>query len=471
MTNCINKWVTTILAIAVAILFMTATTRAQVAHTQPSKAEEIISQRNVAAKRYAAAIRRGEAAIRALMKLADIPGLTVAVAINGEIIWSEGFGYADLEQRVPVTSLTRFRIASVTKLMTAAAVARLHEEGKLDLDAPVQRYVPAFPDKGHVITARLLAGQLGGIRNVVEGASGQDFLTCLRERVFAPLKLRDTIPDTKAILVPHRAGFYQRSDTGHIINAPYLDSSYKWGAGGLLSTAEDVTRFGSAHLRAGFLKSETLEMLFTSQRTSDGQPTGVGIGWRSMTDLSGRRFVHHSGSQQGSRSVLLVYRDAGVVIALVTNLTGTPIFIEGTAQALGEEFLRVIEGQQTAQSKPAGSYEYTLETKDGPETMQHFIFALGIVLIAAAFTGRAQNSTDADAIKQAALDYIEGWYEGNAERMERALHPELAKRMVRTENGKSALQQMSALTLIHRTRQAVGKKTPPEQRQKEVIWH
>ena len=389
----------------------------------PAATQKMVSETKVVANRYADAVRRGQAAVRALMKMAGIPGLSVAIAVDGEIIWSEGFGYADLEHRVPVTPLTLFRIASVSKVVTASAVAKLHEEGKLDLDAPIQRYVPTFPEKGYVITTRELAGQLGGIRHydkrdfadgrnidfkhydkvsdsltifkddplvappgtrysystfgytllsaVVEGASGQDFLTYLREHVFEPLRMRHTVPDDAACIVLHRAGFYQRGDNGQITNAPYLDSSYKWGAGGLLSTAEDVALFGSSHLRPGFLKSETLSLLFTSQRTSSGQQTGVGIGWRIMTDSWGRPFVHHSGSQQGSRSVLVVYRDAGVAVALATNLTGTPILVEGTAQALGEAILRVVEGRQVtdAKVKPAGIYDYTLETsqgKDGP---------------------------------------------------------------------------------------------------------
>jgi len=73
---------------------------------------------------------------------------------DGEVVWSEGFGWADIEQQVAVTPLTRFRIGSVSKSLTAAAVARLVQQGKLDVDAPVQRYVPTFPDKGVVITTR-----------------------------------------------------------------------------------------------------------------------------------------------------------------------------------------------------------------------------------------------------------------------------------------------------------------------------
>src|SRR5215813_1495176 len=98
-----------------------------------------------------------------------IPGVTLAVAMDGKIVYTEGFGYADVEQRVPVWPTTKFRIASDSKPLTAAGLMLLVEQGKIDLDAPVQKYVPSFPDKsangGAKITARLLAGHLAGIRH------------------------------------------------------------------------------------------------------------------------------------------------------------------------------------------------------------------------------------------------------------------------------------------------------------------
>src|SRR5438094_9706549 len=94
-----------------------------------------------------------------------IPGVQVAVAVNGKLVWSEGFGYADAARKRPVTRETQFRIGSVSKPLTATAVALLYEQGKLDLDAPVQRYVPSFPDKGYPISTRQLTGHLAGIRH------------------------------------------------------------------------------------------------------------------------------------------------------------------------------------------------------------------------------------------------------------------------------------------------------------------
>ena len=101
--------------------------------------------------------------------------------------------------------------------------------------------------------------------------------------------------------------------------------------------------------------------------------------------------------------------------------------------------------------------------------MRKLYLIAAIVLLSFAPAARAQTASDAESIKQTALDYIEGWYEGNAERMERALHPELAKRIVRTnKEGQSSLGQMSAMTLVQGTRRGGGKNIPKEKQQKDV---
>jgi serine beta-lactamase-like protein LACTB len=116
------------------------------------------------AARWSAARARAHAI--ACEKLSpNIPGFALAVAVDGQVVWSEAFGYADLEAKRRTMPATQFRIGSVSKSLTADAVAQLYESGKLDLDAPIQRYVPTFPEKSAAITTRLLAGHLAGIRH------------------------------------------------------------------------------------------------------------------------------------------------------------------------------------------------------------------------------------------------------------------------------------------------------------------
>ena len=323
------------------------------------------------AQQWAAAAARAYAI--ACERLApNIPGFAIAVAVDGRIVWSEAFGYADLEARRQATPATQFRIGSVSKPLTATAIAQLFETGKLDLDAPVQRYVPSFPEKGAPITTRLVGGHLAGIRHyqgdeftlnrhfatvteglsvfandtllfppgtrfsyssygfnllgaVVEGASGEQFLAYMSRHVFKPLRMTATAPDKNDSLIPNRTQFYdtrRRLLGGGFTVSPVVDNSYKWGGGGFLSTAEDLVKFGSALLGPGLLKSATLELLFTAQHTTAGEETPYGIGWFVAKDSLGHRYVYHGGGSVGGTTAFGVDRDSRVVFALVTNLTG-----------------------------------------------------------------------------------------------------------------------------------------------------
>jgi serine beta-lactamase-like protein LACTB, mitochondrial len=333
--------------------------------------------------RYAAAIEKARAFLVDSMRKIGAPGVQVTVMRDGQVIWSEAIGYADVEQRVPMTTLTRLRVGSVSKALTSDAVGLLVEAGKLDLDAEVQRYVPSFPRKRWPITTRQVAGHLAGIRHyrgdeflsqkhydnvvaglaiferdsllfppgtkfsystyawdlvsaVVEGASGENFLSFMRRRVFEPLGMRATVADHPDSLVEFRAHFYTRTADGRLVNAPWVDNSYKWAGGGFLSTTEDLARFGNAHLTAALLKPETVRLLWTSQRTAAGEATGNGIGWFLGTDAKGRRTVSHSGGSVGGTANLIIYPDQRLVVAGLTNTDQS--FIGATAK-LADFFL------------------------------------------------------------------------------------------------------------------------------------
>ena len=292
---------------------------------------------------------------------ARVPGLCVAVSVNGTTVWSQAYGFADLERQIPATTTTRFRIGSVSKPLTAAALALLVERGQLDLDAPVQKYIPDFPQKDGVITPRLLAGHLTGIRNyrgteavsnlpypnlrsglkifendpleaspgtkfsyasynwnvlgvVMESAAGREFLACMDETIIRPLGLHNTLADQAGVYDPQRTQFYETLPTGKFFVAPKVDLSFVWPAGGYLSTAEDLVRFGTAHFRPGFLKPESLKLLFMPQKTLSGAPTYYGVGWFAVRDV-----WHHGGDSVGGMAILLMLPAARVVVAIVSN--------------------------------------------------------------------------------------------------------------------------------------------------------
>jgi serine beta-lactamase-like protein LACTB, mitochondrial len=350
--------------------------------------QPLASAAAVPSDRFEPAIEAGRAAIESLVDSPKgPPGMGIAVLVEGRIVWSEGFGFADLEQRVAVWPHTEMRIGSVSKSLTSAAVGLLHEQHKLDLDAPVQQYVPSFPKKQYPITTRQLAGHLAGIRHyegrgeaemlntrhfdtvldglrlfendpllfkpgeqyhysthgwdlisaVIEGASGQDYLSYMQQHVFDPLGMRHTIADRNAQILAGRARFYVREE-GHWRNAPYVDNSYKWAGGGFLSTPEDLVRFGWAMINGDLLRPETVRLLMTSQRTNDGKETGYGMGWEVSTDGHGRRRVEHGGGSVGGASRLMILPDQRVVVAMIINTDGIPD-AEEFVQRIAEGFL------------------------------------------------------------------------------------------------------------------------------------
>ena len=318
--------------------------------------------------RYADVVEEARALVKVDIAERGYPGIAIAVSVDGETVWSEGFGYANLEHRVPMLPSVKFRVGSISKSMTAAAVAKLVEEGRLDIDAPVQKHVPSFPEKAYPVTTRQLGGHLAGIRHyegnenfirdpyptvldgldifaddpllhepgtafaytshgfnlisaVVEGAAKQPFLDTMRESVFRPLGLRDTVADFVTPIIPGRTSYYVRDAEGHVVNAPFVNNSYKWAGGGFLSTTEDVLTFANAHLGDQFLSEESRKLLFTEQRTRDGEGVGYGFGWFIRTRDDGRRLLSHSGGSVGGTSLMVMEPSTRVVVVGLINLT------------------------------------------------------------------------------------------------------------------------------------------------------
>ncbi|HWT01325.1 MAG TPA: serine hydrolase domain-containing protein [Pyrinomonadaceae bacterium] len=338
------------------------------------------------AGRYEEAVREGRAAVREMMQRDSVPGVGVAVMADGELVWAEGFGFADLEQRVPVTRETRFGIGSITKAMTMALYGRLVEEGVVEFDAPVESYLAEFPHKNMKISVRLIAGHLSGlddsvntahgltsthygttaealrllmneplkyrplerhfyttgpytfIAGVVERAARKDFQALMNQYVIGPLGLKDTVPNNRRAIVPHRTAFYV-SEEGKAVNAPFADPSFKLAGAGYLSTAEDVARFGAAFLKPGFLKEATIAELFRPLRTSAGEDTGFALGWRVGKDGRNRRIIHQPGGGPGISCWLTLYPDEKLVVAILSNQTGAPVGGR-TMDAIADSFVK-----------------------------------------------------------------------------------------------------------------------------------
>src|SRR5436190_2276789 len=308
-----------------------------------------------------------EKAVASFMSANSIPGLSAAVVLEGEPRWSQGFGMADLENSSPATSSTLFRLGSISKPISATAVLQLWERGKLDLDAPVQKYCPEFPQKEWPITSRELLGHLGGIRHynrdgkgdipedsarhfasmeeslqifaadplvakpgtkfnystygytllgcVLEGAASQKYMDFVRENIFKPAGMVQTQADDFFTIIPHRTRWYHKDKSEIVRNAGVLNSSYKIPGGGLISSADDMARFEAAMLADKFVKRPARDLMWTPQKTPDGKSTGYALGW-GISDKFGIHIVAHTGGQQGTSTafVLVPERRAGVIV-------------------------------------------------------------------------------------------------------------------------------------------------------------
>lgn len=343
------------------------------------------NQNAFVAPQYAAAGESAEKFAGELLTRTEAPGMSIAVEVGGELVWSTALGQSDQQKHVAATRDTTYRIGSVSKLLAVAALARLVQEGKVEWDAPVSRYLPGYDDAGGELTIRRLAGHTGGVRHyagsaeflsqkhcdsvtaaldifrndpllfppgskyayssygyvllsaALEKASGKPFLDLIRDDVTGPLKLSATAADDGNLTAAHRSAMYSLW-RGKVTGAPSMDVSCRWAAGGYVSRAEDLARFLSAHLDGRLFRGNMAQVLFTSQMLADGKETGVGIGWRIAKDAAGREFVHHGGDIVGGRAFVLMYPKERVALAICTNLGSAP-FAEKEAQQIAALFV------------------------------------------------------------------------------------------------------------------------------------
>ncbi|XP_013032701.3 serine beta-lactamase-like protein LACTB, mitochondrial [Anser cygnoides] len=443
---------------------------------------------------FGAAIERSRDLLRRIKDEAGIPGILVGVSVDGKEVWSEGLGYADVENRVLCKPETIMRIASISKCLTMMAIAKLWEEGKLDLDAPVQKYVPEFPEKVYegekvTITTRLLVSHLSGIRHyekdiakvkeekekanrslkptkpnqdkeqkdkdgkgiektdsvkpkkahegevksrnskpgkrdkefeqeeyylkekfesvieslkifkndplffkpgsqflystygftllsaVVERVSGQKF-TDYMLKMFRDLDMLSTVLDDNEAMIYNRARCYVYNKKGRLVNAPYVDNSYKWAGGGFLSSVGDLLKFGnvllysyqagqfknsSGKLLPGYLKPDTVAMMWTpvpKTEVSWDRDGKYAMAWAVVEKKQQygfcrqqRHYASHTGGAVGASSVLLILPEdldskaidtalvappRGVIVSIICNMQS--VSLNSTALKIAREF-------------------------------------------------------------------------------------------------------------------------------------
>lgn len=302
-----------------------------------------------------------------------VPGMSVSVIDRGRVILAQGYGLADVENSVPATADTVYRIASISKSITATAAMKLVEAGKLDLDVPIQKYCPDFPQKPWPITTRELLSHQSGIRDyrneeesintrhytsirealtqfagdplefepgtkmqytsygyivlgcVIEGASGTSYDRYMHQAIFEPAQMPATRLDDVFAIIPHRARGYKISASGELQNSVFVDVSNKPPGSGINSSAKDMGNFIAALYAAKLVPKAVLDQMLTPATTRDKKPTIYGRGFfrgGPIGTYRGLQEAGHGGDQQGVSSVLYLLPERQFGVVILSNLEG-----------------------------------------------------------------------------------------------------------------------------------------------------
>ena len=306
-------------------------------------------------------------AILAKAFAADQPGAAVIVVQDGRVVYRKGAGMASLELGVALQPDMVFRLGSITKQFTAAAVMLLVEQGKIGLKDPIDKYLPGYPMQGHAITVEHLLTHTSGIQSytdipgwmtsritsemsvqelvdafkkepmqfapgsqyrynnsgyvllgaIVEKVSGKTYEAFVTESIFKPLGMTNTYYGSNAPVIPRRVQGYT-GPADKPANARYLSMTQPYSAGSLVSTVDDLAKWDAALYTETLLKRATLEQMWTAFTLNDGKSTNYGYGWAVAT-LRGRRSIEHGGGIPGFSTFALRVPEDRVYVAVLCN--------------------------------------------------------------------------------------------------------------------------------------------------------
>lgn len=339
---------------------------------------------------------KAEAWLEFLYDNAQIPSISAAVGVNGDLVWAGTIGYADLKNNILADTNSLYRIGSISKSLTASALMKLKEQGVIELDSSFYSYVKDFPTKPSDFTIKQLASHQAGIRHyrqgigfyyenfrnveylntrqavaivenddllctpgtgfnystygytllalAMESASKYSFEDIMEMEVFSSIEMRSTFFNKinnfeKDIVTPYLA--VKKS----LLKAPEVNLSYKYAGGGYISTPSDLVKFGNALLGNKFLSSSSKDILWSPVLFDNGciNPENYGLGFRVSQDDLGR-CIHHGGKSVGGYAYFVIYPELEIVVAFCTNVTpmGFVFDRQKEAQKLAAIFSREI---------------------------------------------------------------------------------------------------------------------------------
>lgn len=296
----------------------------------------------------------------------NVPSISVGISSKGKIVYQNAVGYSDLENTTQANPKTIYRIASISKSITAVAIMQLYEKGKIGLDEDVRKYISYFPRKKWKFTIRQLLSHTAGIRNyhnnefdskdyyrstrdavncilndpldyepgtkyqyttlgynllaaVIENVAKMPFTDYLKKYIFDPAGMNSTSPEYHKDIIRNRAHGYEKNTYRRFENAPLSDLSLKFAGGGLISNTEDLLKFASCLMNGKLIKISTLDLMTAPVKLKNGQELGYSLGFSSGKDNMGRKYITHSGSGTGFVSNLLIYPDENSAFVYLVN--------------------------------------------------------------------------------------------------------------------------------------------------------
>jgi CubicO group peptidase (beta-lactamase class C family) len=297
----------------------------------------------------------------------DVPGASLLVVRNGEAVVRRSYGLANLEERIPATPLTNYRLASVTKQFTAAAILLLVEEGKLQLDDSLRKWLPTLPEVASSMTIRHVLSHMSGMIDyedvmpatmttqlhdadvlkilesqnrsyfapgmgyrysnsgyallalIVGKAADTDFASFLNARIFAPLGMKTTVAFEEGISAVANRAYGYSNENGSWTRTDQSQTSAVLGDGGIYSSIDDLAKWDAALYDDRLLSSKSRKLAFTPVTATDDPTVRYAMGWRVTEEEVGGTTLWHSGETIGFRNVIIRYPQERMTVILLTN--------------------------------------------------------------------------------------------------------------------------------------------------------
>jgi D-alanyl-D-alanine carboxypeptidase len=293
------------------------------------------------------------------------PGVSIAIVQDGKIVYSKGYGLADVENKVPAAPETVYQIGSVTKQFTSMIVMMLEAEGKLKISEPVRSYMPELPESWKDVTLRHLLTHTSGIKSytavpefgkkmrdpidgkgflewigpmpldtkpgekweynnsayfvlglLIEKLEGKPYREVLKKRILEPLGMTHTDMNDPSDIVPHRAHGYSPVLT--LTNALYIDMSWPYAAGSMISTVEDLAKWDAALYGEKLVKRAAFDQMWTPVKLNSGSDYPYGFGW-ALGSVNGTKVVEHGGGIPGFTSMITRFPEKKLTVIVLSN--------------------------------------------------------------------------------------------------------------------------------------------------------